>query len=167
MKIGGRIWKTVLAVFLCFVIDTMRKTGVPFYAAIAAILCMQRSHQDSLWQAKNREIATIIGGIWGMLFLLFERYVVAVPVEMLRYAVLSLLLIPIIKLSVWMHQEKGTFLMCVVFLCVTVTHRGDVSPVQFACDRILDTTIGIVTSLAVNRLPWWDSDGETGRKEPE
>ena len=98
MKIGGRIWKTVLAVFLCFGIDTMRKTGVPFYAAIAAILCMQRSHQDSLWQAKNREIATIIGGIWGMLFLLFERYVVAVPVKLLRYVVLSLLLIPIIKL---------------------------------------------------------------------
>lgn len=167
MKIGGRIWKTVLAVFLCFGIDTMRKTGVPFYAAIAAILCMQRSHQDSLWQAKNREIATIIGGIWGMLFLLFERYVVAVPVELLRYAVLSLLLIPIIKLSVWMHQEKGTFLMCVVFLCVTVTHRGDVSPVQFAFDRILDTTIGIVTSLAVNRLPWWENGEEMGRTETE
>ena len=101
VRVGGRIWKTVIAVFLCFVLDTIRKTGVPFYAAIAAILCMQRSQQDSIWQAKNREIATIIGGIWGMLFLLFERYVFYIPVEVLRYAVLSLLLIPIIKFSVW------------------------------------------------------------------
>ena len=93
VRVGGRIWKTVIAVFLCFVLDTIRKTGVPFYAAIAAILCMQRSQQDSIWQAKNREIATIIGGIWGMLFLLFERYVFYILVEVLRYAVLSLLLI--------------------------------------------------------------------------
>lgn len=48
VRVGGRIWKTVIAVFLCFVLDTIRKTGVPFYAAIAAILCMQRSQQDSI-----------------------------------------------------------------------------------------------------------------------
>lgn len=103
---------------------------------------------------QNREIATIIGGIWGMLFLLFERYVFSIPVEVLRYAVLSLLLIPIIKFSVWIGQEKGTFLMCVVFLCVTVTQQADASPVSFALNRILDTTIGIITALVVNMIPW-------------
>lgn len=89
-----------------------------------------------------------------MLFLLFERYVFSIPVEVLRYAVLSLLLIPIIKFSVWIGQEKGTFLMCVVFLCVTVTHQADASPVSFALNRILDTTIGIITALVVNMIPW-------------
>ncbi len=46
-KIGGRTRKTVLAVFLCFLIDTIRKDGVPFYAAIAAILCIQNNLKDS------------------------------------------------------------------------------------------------------------------------
>lgn len=154
VRVGGRIWKTVIAVFACFLLDTIRKTGVPFYAAIAAILCMQRSQQDSIWQAKNREIATIIGGIWGMLFLLFERDVFSVPAEVLRYAVLSLLLIPIIKFSVWTGQEKGTFLMCVVFLGIMVTQQADAGPVSFALNRILDATIGIITALVVNMIPW-------------
>lgn len=151
-KIGGRIWKTVAAVFLCFLIDDIWREGVPFYAAIAAILCIQNNWEDSLKTAKNREIATIIGGIWGMLFLIFEKSTGFAPGEIIRYAILSLLLIPIIKLSVGLKQEKGTYLMCVVFLCVTVTHRGDVSPVEFAINRMIDTTIGIVVALAVNQF---------------
>lgn len=150
IKVGGRIWKTVIAVYLCFLIDTIRNTGTPFYAAIAAILCIQRNQHDSIKQAKNREIATIIGGIYGMMFLLFERYIFPISIELLRYATLSLLLIPVIKFSLLIRQEKGTFLMCVVFLCVTVTHEGDISPVSFTINRILDTTIGIVVAVAVN-----------------
>ncbi|MEY8326848.1 FUSC family protein [Lachnospiraceae bacterium 54-11] len=43
------------------------------YAAIAAMLCIQRTAEDSLREAFNREVATVIGGIWGMLVLLIER----------------------------------------------------------------------------------------------
>lgn len=153
-RIGGRICKTVIAVFLCFLIDTFRNTGVPFYAAIAAILCVQRSQRDSLRAAKNREIATIIGGICGMLFILAERNLFHIQTELLRYAVLSVLLIPIIELSLYLRQEKGTFLMCVVFLCVTTTHENDISPVAFAMNRIIDTTIGIMVALIVNVFPY-------------
>ncbi|MDD3417168.1 MAG: aromatic acid exporter family protein [Lachnospiraceae bacterium] len=46
-KIGGRIVKTVIAVFLCFLVDTIRTSGAPFYAAIAAILCIQRNPKGS------------------------------------------------------------------------------------------------------------------------
>lgn len=95
----------------------------------------------------------IIGGIWGMIYLLFERHIFHISIEILRYAVLSLLLIPIIRFSLWIRQEKGTFLMCVVFLCITVTHENDISPILFAIDRIVDTSIGITVALVVNMLP--------------
>lgn len=85
-----------------------------------------------------------------MMFLLFERYIFPISIELLRYATLSLLLIPVIKFSLLIRQEKGTFLMCVVFQCVTVTHEGDISLVSFAINRILDTTIGIVVAVTVN-----------------
>ena len=90
-----------------------------------------------------------------MLFLAFERYMYQVPINLLRYALLSLLLIPVIKLSLFLRQEKGTFLMCVVFLCVTVTHEKDLSPVSFAINRIVDTTIGSIIALLINHL-WRD-----------
>ncbi len=43
--------------------------------------------------------------------------------------------------------------MCVVFLCITVTHGRDESPLSFVVARILDTTIGIVISLIINQFP--------------
>ncbi|MBF4731160.1 FUSC family protein, partial [Clostridioides difficile] len=46
---------------------------VPFYAVIASILCIQPDMENSLSVAKNRELSTIIGGILGMLFLIFSK----------------------------------------------------------------------------------------------
>lgn len=152
-KIGGRTVKTVLAVYLCLLIGIVRKSDTAFYAAIAAVLCVQRTSKDSIREAFNREVATIIGGIWGMLVLLFERYFWCSPCEVLRYLLLSVLLIPIINFSVFIKREKGTFLMCVVFLCITVTHGNDESPLSFGIARILDTTIGIMTALIINQFP--------------
>ena len=85
LKVGGRTIKTVIAVFLCFLVDTVRSSNTAFYAAIAAILCIQRTPKDSLREALNREIATIIGGLWGMTVLLFEKNIYFIPCEILRY----------------------------------------------------------------------------------
>lgn len=137
---------------MCFLIDDVRQAGIPFYAAIAAVLCVQNNSEDSFKAAKNREIATIIGGICGMGFLIFEKNIYYVHPDIFRRLVLALMLMPIIKLSVLLKQTQGTYLMCVVFLCVTVIHENDISPVQFAFDRIIDTTIGICTALFINCL---------------
>ncbi|MCI8810306.1 MAG: FUSC family protein [Oscillibacter sp.] len=159
--IGMRTIKTVIAVFLCFVIDHFRQGGIPFYAAIAAILCVQKDINSSIKAAKNREIATLIGGAFGMVFLIFEKYVYYTPFPLVRYLALSLLLIPIIQVSVQFHLQSGTYLMCVVFLCVTVTHGNDDSPALFAISRVIDTTIGIAVALAINSLPSKKASSET------
>ena len=159
--IGMRTIKTVTAVYLCFVIDNFRSGGVPFYAAIAAVLCVQKDIHSSIKAAKNREIATLIGGLFGMCFLIFEKYVFLIKTPLLRYLALSLLLIPIIQVSVVFSLQSGTYLMCVVFLCVTVTHGSDESPVLFAISRMMDTTIGIAVALAINSFPLKKTSGET------
>ncbi|EGT4725618.1 FUSC family protein [Clostridioides difficile] len=154
VKVGLRTIKTVLSAFLCFLIDSLRASSVPFYAVIASILCIQPDMENSLSVAKNRELSTIIGGILGMLFLLMERIFLPIQPEILRELTLSILLIPIINLSVLLKQKKGTFLTCVVFLCVTVIHEKDISPIWFAWNRIVDTSLGIGISLAVNSFPF-------------
>lgn len=70
-KIGLRIIKSAVAVFLCFVVYELRgEVGIPFYSAIAAILCMQPYVGSSKKVALNRVIATFLGGLSGMLVLL-------------------------------------------------------------------------------------------------
>lgn len=152
LKVGGRTLKIVVAVFLCLLTGIVRKSYTAFYAAIAAVLCVQRTSEDSFREAFNREVATVIGGICGMLVLVFERNIFCVPYEVLRCLLLSVLLIPIINFSVLIKQEKGTFLMCVVFLCITVTHGNDGNPLTFGIARIIDTTVGIVIALVINQF---------------
>lgn len=146
-----RIIKTVIAVFICFLIDSLRfYKGFPFYSAIAAILCMQQDTKNSIEQGRNRAIATVVGGLYGMIFLLFERYVVDITYELLRYLIIAIIIIPIIKTSLLLKIKKSSYIMCVVFLSVVVTHMDDISPIEFALNRMLDTVIGITVSLLIN-----------------
>ena len=107
LKVGGRTIKTVVAVFLCLLTGTIRKSDTAFYAAIAAMLCIQRTAEDSLREAFNRELATVIGGAFGIMVMVFEKNVYRIPCEIVRYFLLSVLLIPIIKFSVLIKREKG------------------------------------------------------------
>ncbi len=117
LKVGGRTIKTVVAVFLCLLTGTIMKSDTAFYAAIADMLCIQRTAEDSLREAFNREVATVIGGMWGMLVRLFERNVWCIPYEAIRYLFLSVLLIPIFNFSVLKNGKKGRF-SCALFFCV-------------------------------------------------
>ncbi|RKI41701.1 hypothetical protein D7V86_07680 [bacterium D16-51] len=88
--------------------------------------------ENSLRIAKSREMSTIIGGTSGMLFLTLERLFTSIYPELFRELVLSLMLIPLIYLSLLLKQKNGTALMCVVFLYVTITHERDTNPLYFA-----------------------------------
>ena len=155
-KIGMRIVKTAIAVFLCFLIDLLRNhQGVPFYSAIAAILCMQPFVSNSVKVAFNRSVGTFIGGLFGMLVLLAERAWLPKGMPILQYLIVSLCIVVLIYLTVVLKKTSASYITCVVFLSVTISHGADVNPYLFAINRIIDTLIGIAVSLAVNaaRLP--------------
>lgn len=163
-SVGRRTIKTVIAVFVCFLIDFVldkfmgQDTMLPFFSTIAAVICVKENTQTSVRAAIKREIATLIGGAWGMAFMLFEHFVGRTPYEPLRFLILSLLLIPLINSSVMIdrvvRRDKTTALACIVFLCITVSHGADESPILFSLRRILDTTIGILVALGVNLIPF-------------
>lgn len=155
-KIGMRIVKTAIAVFLCFLIDLLRNhQGVPFYSAIAAILCMQPFVSNSVKVALNRSVGTFIGGLFGMLVLLAERAWLPKGMPILQYFIVSLCVVALIYITVVLKKTSASYITCVVFLSVTISHGADVNPYLFAINRIIDTLIGIAVSLAVNaaRLP--------------
>lgn len=150
-KIGMRIFKTFIAVYLCFLIYLLRgEQGSPFYSTIAAILCMQPYVANSFKVAMNRTVGTFIGGLMGLALLIFERNFIPVGMPALQYFVVSLCIIPLIYFTVTIKKQTASYITCVVFLSVAVTHGADVNPLIFAVDRIFDTLIGIFVSLGVN-----------------
>ena len=115
-KIGARMVKTSLAVFLCFVLYSIRNAGIPFYSAIAAVLCTQPEMNESLSKGKSRIIGTCIGGFAGMGVLFLFQPLLGQMNDLIRYAIISLMLIPLIQMTVWMKQPDSSYLSCVVFI---------------------------------------------------
>ncbi len=148
---GMRVVKTVIAVYICFLLSFIRKTK-PFYSVIAAILCMQSDSKNGWQVGKNRMIGTIIGGIYGLIAIILINFFNIELFSYIHYLVLSLFLIPIIYSNVYLKVPNSTYISCVVFMSVAVSHGGDTSPMFFALNRVIDTLIGIIISIIVNKI---------------
>ena len=147
--LGMRVIKTIIAVYICFLISLLTKS-LPFYSAIAAILCMQNSPEDSYEVGKNRMIGTLIGGLYGFVAVTLMEFIDIELFQHMHYLILTLFLIPLIYTNVMCESRDSTYISCVVFLSITVSHGGDASPLMFALSRVINTIIGIVVSIAVN-----------------
>lgn len=148
---GMRVVKTVISVYICFLISFIRKTS-PFYSAIASILCMQNSHDDSIKVGKSRMIGTIIGALYGLVAIIIIEIFHIKLLNYAYYLILALLMIPIIYTNVYFKVQSSTYISCVVFLSITVSHGKDVAPMLFALNRVIDTFIGIFVSLIINKI---------------
>lgn len=149
-KIGMRIIKSSIAVFLCFGIYLIRGDGIPFYSAIAAVLCMQPDVPNSLRVALNRTAGTFIGGLFGMVVMLIEAQFLPPELPIFKYLLISVVIIPLIYVTVLLKKPSAAYITCVVFMSITVSHGLDANPYLFAMNRIIDTLIGIFVSLGVN-----------------
>lgn len=151
-KIGMRIIKSSCAVAICFLISLFRVDGIVFYSCIAAVLCIQQDVTNSKKVALNRVKGTLLGGFFGMLVLLIEKSFFPVDALWLRYIVISMMIIPIIYLTVLLKMTSASYISCVVFMSVTVSHGMDINPYLFTMNRIIDTLIGIFVALALNTI---------------
>ena len=86
-----------------------------------------------------------------MALLLFERAFLPRDWPVVQYLLVSLMVIVLIYITVLLRETSASYITCVVFMSVAVSHGMDVNPYLFAFNRILDTLIGIGVSLAVNR----------------
>lgn len=145
--------KTFVAVCLCMYLNPLLwKDGLPFYSAIAAVLCMQPDVPNSWKVAANRAWGTLIGGLFGMGILLLERSLIPASGQAWDYLIESLCVIPLIYTTLLLKKPAASYITCVVFFSVTISHSGDASPFVFAISRMLDTLLGIFVSLGVNAV---------------
>ena len=157
LHIGGRIIKTSIAVWICYLIYFLRgQQGLPFYSTIAAILCMQTYAESSRTAAKNRIIGTMIGAFYGSLILAAKfMFFKNIESNLLYYTLLSVAIIPIIETTLYVKKPQVAYFSCVVFLSIAANHISDARPFIYVLNRVIDTLVGIGVSLLVNtvRIP--------------
>ena len=135
----------------------------PFFAGIAAAYSVHASKEASLKQAKTRCVASLIGGIVGILLILtFELFGGEWPnpatINVLEfnfvipYLLVSLAVILVIRIGVSLHQEPAVFVSILTLLSVTISPNTRVQnwEFQFGINRILSTGVGVFIALGVN-----------------
>ena len=152
--IGARIIKSSVAVALCMVIYFFLTllpigNGIPFYSALAALWCLQPYSNSTKNNAGQRSTGTFIGAAYGLAFIVLLRFF-GLSEPIIVYLLASVIIIPVIYLTVITDNRNASFFSCVVFLSIALTHSFDENPYLFVINRVLDTFIGIGVGLAVN-----------------
>ena len=148
-KIGLRSIKTVVAVFICCVIDYFFGV-IPIQSTIAAILCIKADRKETVQTAVTRIIGTLLGGSAGVLVLFFFLNSEIKYYSLLFYFILSILIIPIIYIPVKLGLPDATALTCITYLVVVMGYTGEITPLQMAAERTLDTLLGVIVAVPLN-----------------
>lgn len=158
--IGMRIVKTVIAVFVCGVLAWARgESG--FYSMIAAVVCVQNTAGKTIESSINRMIGTLIGGVAGVVVVYAMDALGILYLELVRYALSALLLIPIIELCLWIKKPGCAAMACIVFLCVTVNHSVGDTPAIYSIQRLFETLVGVALACGVDILLPYHTPAQT------
>ncbi|MCD7800555.1 MAG: aromatic acid exporter family protein [Ruminococcus sp.] len=154
--IGQRIVKTSIAVFLCMVVDTALSLN-PFYSVITAVLCMQKDMETSKTFSLNRIIGTLGGGFLGLITILIRDYC-NIPEHsvIIDYIFYSIAIIPLILWTVKQQHKGASFISTVVYFAIVLVHSGQENPLVYVLQRVVETIVGILLSLAVNDCPLFE-----------
>ncbi|MDO5707744.1 MAG: shikimate dehydrogenase [Andreesenia angusta] len=150
-KPGMRNIKTAVSVFLCLVLFRFLNKPYPIYACIAAIICTKDTIWNSYNASRSRIIGTVIGGLLGGIFLkLIQEFYFFLSFEIIAVSGI-ILLIYIFNL---IDEKDSAALACVVYILLIINfqYSWEVrAPYSYAFERTIETSIGIVISLLVNR----------------
>ncbi len=157
--VGQRIIKTSIAVTLCLFFYMLRGyqgESLPAEAAITAIICMQPYMNGTRENALTRLAGTVIGAVWGFLFLLmmlvFPTLGKSLPV---LYLLMGLGTLISLHSALLVRLPDASGLAAIVFVCVVIAYPDISNPMDQAFHRILDVLVGTVIALGVNacRIP--------------
>ena len=152
---GQRIWRSMVAVWLCYALYFLRgRRGMPFYSVIAALQCLQPYNKEMGKVAQKRVLGTVVGALWGLVVLLLELELLyeRVPDVLPHYILLGLFVGVVLYSTVLLGIRESAYFSAVVFLSVAMNHIGDANPYLFAFNRLLDTVLGVLIAELVNRL---------------
>lgn len=157
-KIGLRIIKSAVAVFLCYLFNYFRgENGIVFYSQLSVLWCIQSYISTTKKNAYQRIVGTFIGAGFGLIVLLLFMLLQTadLPLNQLslyltKGLITSIGIIFVLYLTVILKKKNASYFSCVVFLSIVVIHGADNNPFIFTLNRVIDTMVGIFIGVAVN-----------------
>lgn len=147
--LGQRSLKTALAaVVLALVYYPLNRE--PTFACIGIIFGMGNNMEDSRLNGGNRLIGTIIGGVVGMTTYWLEHLIQPEGNYLLKVFLVFIGIIILVWSAVafrWPGAvQPGGVVLCIIMFSTPANH------IFYAFNRMLDTAIGVIFALAINRV---------------
>lgn len=138
--IGLRTVKTATAVATALLLADLRGSPAPIFAAIGAIVAMNRTLGDAVQSCLTQLAGIFFGAGFGWLFVtLLPGY---------RYVGIALGIITLILLCVRLQLQFAVPLACIVFVSICLSPANEAF--LYGANRLLDTSIGLGTALVIN-----------------
>ncbi|WEG73883.1 FUSC family protein [Vagococcus intermedius] len=149
-KLGFRTIKTALAVMTCILLfHLFDRPSSPMIACLASVFSMREDMPSTVSFGLHRILSNLLGGalalVYFYIYLFFNH---AFWVELL---ILPLLVTFIIMLSDRLNLNAGIIGACATLFIIVLT-VPETETFLYALARIMDTTIGTVVALLINRL---------------
>ena len=144
MKIGLRVIKTGLAVFVSALLANLLGIENPFYTVIAAVIVMQPTVIDTWKFGMNRMIGTIAGAVLGVILALLWPH---------NPIVAAMGFIILISFMNWIKKGESISIGAVVFAGVYLSEVLSTGEhLIYAGERLYETFLGIIVAVAINYL---------------
>lgn len=149
-KIGQRNIKTALSVFICILLfELTGNESSASYACIAAIMSVQETIERSVDTGTHRISGTFVGAILGVLFIFLGN---CFDLQMISKSILiSVVIILIIFFYNAFEKQDSIAICCMVFIVIALNYVNNESAYLYALERTIDTLIGVIVALLINR----------------
>lgn len=140
--IGSRNIKTALSVLVCLIFWPNS-----LFAAIAAVICVQDTVENSLHIGINRLIGTLMGGILGVIFLYVTNelhlqkalpLIVAIGVSLIIY------ICNVIK------KPSACSISSITLMSIILSQSYN-NPLMYSLQRTIETAFGVIVAILINK----------------
>ncbi|WP_066889580.1 FUSC family protein [Clostridium nigeriense] len=140
--IGSRNIKTALSVLVCLIFWPNS-----LFAAIAAVICVQDTVENSLHTGINRLIGTLLGGIFGVVFIYITNGLHLQKVLPLVVAIGVSLIIYICNLI----KKPSACSMSSITLMGILVAPVYANPLLYSLQRTIETAFGVIVAILINK----------------
>jgi Predicted membrane protein len=150
-KIGLRVIKSVIAVFLCFLVKFIFGSSTVFYDSITALLCIQPTAEQSLKFGLNRLLGTFTGSVIGFIVLEAAKFIPFYK-EFLYVFIIPLGMLLAMYICIFFKKERSVAICSIVYLCLVTSFESSIQNTeQYVFIRLIDTTLGVIIGTLVNK----------------
>lgn len=140
--IGSRNIKTALSVLVCLVFWPNS-----LFAAIAAVICVQDTVENSLNIGINRLVGTLLGGILGVIFLYITN---GLHLQNVLPLVVSIGVSLIIYICNLIKKPSACSISSITLMSILVSQSYN-DPLVYSIQRTIETAFGVIVAILINK----------------